>query len=622
VKRSPNPITVARSLSLVCALAGVALTLSACNEERRSANGANVSYQGNRMLSVIGSIRPKADPTVVARIKQEEEQARAQAQAAAQQAIANAQAQQNQQSQDMNPANRDLPAVDQNPISGIASVFGLGPDFKPVNNNQNQQPVNTPPPPQQTATYGGYQSASSLIPPPPAVTLSTQAAPAYPPPNDPYAQAYAQGAYGNPYPNPYANPYAQQPPPPSGHLPGSMFSNTNQAPTISGNDEEPKRKQIVVITPTGMEARSNYKQRDDLRLLLKAAFASTNNRELHDPKIAKALATTDVKLPSSGTRGNISVSQREIDSLFINQPVDNKIAPTVKKLETDLAQAYYRYVYSFNKYTLTQQQVAARKQELEVADSNAEKQRAAADLSAAQQDADGAKDDLHSAQNDLASVAGVQAARTVIQKVSGIAPSIDSLASDVPSEQPSKKQKDDGLLGSVGNAFSSIPFFGHGSGKGNETVAAAPQPKDKKEKPGKRADNKGQKGNPGQTAEPVQTASAPDPEPAQAQESKPSAANAAVSFELKNIQTTPRKSVLRVAIRNNGADSLNIDTDNIAVAEGDKRLAEAVVRSEFDTTLVAPNQEVIGTITIFGRPWNDRLSVSFSDGGKTFKLHR
>ena len=39
-------------------------------------------------------------------------------------------------------------------------------------------------------------------------------------------------------------------------------------------------------------------------------------------------------------------------------------------------------------------------------------------------------------------------------------------------------------------------------------------------------------------------------------------------------------------------------------------------------TIVQPKQEVTGTVTIFGLPWNDRLSVSLSDGGRTILLHR
>jgi len=46
------------------------------------------------------------------------------------------------------------------------------------------------------------------------------------------------------------------------------------------------------------------------------------------------------------------------------------------------------------------------------------------------------------------------------------------------------------------------------------------------------------------------------------------------------------------------------------------------MRADFETTLVQPSQEVQGTITIFGRPWNDRLTVSLSDGTRNLQMHR
>jgi hypothetical protein len=311
--------------------------------------------------------------------------------------------------------------------------------------------------------------------------------------------------------------------------------------------------------------------------------------------------------------------------------------PTVRKIQSDLALAYYRYLYSFNKYTLTQQQIAARKQEVDVADSNSEKQRAAADLASAETDADGAKDDLHAAQNDLASIAGAQAARSVIQRVSGVAPSVDSLADSAPAAAAPAK-KDEGLLGSVGSAISNLSFFGTHPVKDAEKLASAVKPgKDKKEKPDKheKADKRDKHDKGGKQAPQIASsegadnsadagaaADSPAPARAAAPEPKERISSSGISFELKNIETTPRKSVLKVAIKNHTSGEVNIDPDNISVAEGDRKLAEAAVRSEFDTTTVPPNQEVSGTITIFGRPWNDRLTVSFSDGGKTVNLHR
>jgi hypothetical protein len=102
----------------------------------------------------------------------------------------------------------------------------------------------------------------------------------------------------------------------------------------------------------------------------------------------------------------------------------------------------------------------------------------------------------------------------------------------------------------------------------------------------------------------------------------PAAATGGIAFELKNVQTTPRKSVLKVSIKNNGGESFSFDPDGVSVIEGDHKLADAAVRAEFDTTAVSPNSEVTGTITIFGRPWNDKLTVSLSEGGRTIQLHR
>jgi len=56
--------------------------------------------------------------------------------------------------------------------------------------------------------------------------------------------------------------------------------------------------------------------------------------------------------------------------------------------------------------------------------------------------------------------------------------------------------------------------------------------------------------------------------------------------------------------------------------ENNQKLAEAAMRADFDTTLVQPNQEVKGTITIFGRPWNDKMTVSLSEGGKFLQMRR
>ncbi len=59
--------------------------------------------------------------------------------------------------------------------------------------------------------------------------------------------------------------------------------------------------------------------------------------------------------------------------------VDKRIQVQLKKTQSDMVQSYYRYLYSYNRFSLSQQTVAARKQEVEVASSHAEQQRAAAD---------------------------------------------------------------------------------------------------------------------------------------------------------------------------------------------------------------------------------------------------
>lgn len=620
-----------RRYVLLIGAAFASLTLSACNEEKLNSDGSLSSEGGGRSLSVLGSIRPKADPHVLEKIRAEEAEARRKAEEAI---AAQAQSQQ-QQNAAADPANRDLPAVDQTPISassnpmdGIANAFGFG------NNNQPQQPSgmgmgmgnpamsipSVPTPPPQAASYGGYPSmgGGGMIPPPPAVTLSTQAA--YSPPIDPNYAQYMQGGgygYGQPaYPQPYAAP------PGPAHPAGSMFSNGGSNSAASAPAEEPKKKpSVVLITPTGMEARSPYKQRDELKVLVKGAFASASPPELRDPKISLVLAKTDVGLPAEATRGNISLTQRQIDNLFKTPPIDRRIMPSIKKVETDVAQAYFRYLYAFNKYTLTQQQVAARKQEMEVADSNSERQRAAADLSAAQNDAEGSKDDLRAAQTDLAAVAGAQAARSVITKVSGVTPSLESLA--VASDSDSSATAQGGLIGSVQNAFGALNFWNKGrGGKEAEPVAAAPP--EKAQKAPKQKDQKDKKkGGKGESGAATQIAITPDVQESAPEPVKPTPApSTGISFELKNVQTTPRKSVLKVAVRNNREESFNLDPDVISVLEGDHKLAEAAVRAEFDSTLVGPNQEVTGTITIFGRPWNDKLSVSLSEGGRTIQLHR
>ena len=109
---------------------------------------------------------------------------------------------------------------------------------------------------------------------------------------------------------------------------------------------------------------------------------------------------------------------------------------------------------------------------------------------------------------------------------------------------------------------------------------------------------------------------------AQVDNSKVANPESDVMFKLKNVNVTPRKSVLSVSIRNNGNSSLNITSDDIYVAEGSQKLPDAVVRTDLSKNVVSPNSETIATITIFGRPWNDMLNVVLVKDGKNINLIR
>ncbi|MBX9688736.1 MAG: TolC family protein, partial [Candidatus Obscuribacterales bacterium] len=322
------------------------------------------------------------------------------------------------------------------------------------------------------------------------------------------------------------------------------------------------------------------------------------------------------------SKGSLSIGARQADLIFKGTNLlDRKILASVKKVQTDLLQSYYRYLYAYNKFYLTQQQVQARKQELDAAESQAEKQRATVDLAQSQQEADGSKEDMRASQSDLASVVGAQAARTVIKNVSGVSPSMESLA--VADNSPA--QADGSGDGGFGGFLKGLGFGGGKSKqKDDAPEAEAPQlaseskakdKKDKEKKKGK-SDNKAQiASRPADSTAPLK-AEPPESTPA------PSLSSGPVSFELKDVKTTPRKSVLRVTVRNTGGDNFSFDADSISVAEGNSKLADASFRAEFDSTIVQPSQEVTGTITIFGRPWNDKLTVSLSDGSKPILLHR
>ena len=622
-----------------------ALSLSACNEQNDNVSNANANMTGSqRSFSVIGHMRPKADPSVVRQIHEEEEAKAAQEREAAEKA-AQAQAANNSGG---GLYDRNLPDVNSSSASTEGSSFytssgsinstpqASGSLPEPTQNQSwAAMPVASAPPPPPASSYGiNYTTPSAgFVPPPPAVSLSAT------------GQALPFGGGPPPdYSNPYANPYAymqQQPAAPSGppqRQKGSLFGGGNASSAEDDEDDvaaaaaaakKKKEKIFQVITPTGMELRSPYKQRDDLRILWKGAIASALSSVSRDQKLAEGLVKVDVALPADSSRGSLSVAQRQVDNLFKNATVDKKVVPLAKKAQTDLVQAYYRYLYAYNKFFLTQQQVAARKQELELAESQAEKQRATVDFAQSNQDAEASKEDMRSAQGDLASIVGAPAARNIIIRVSGVSPSMESLASS-ETQGDAQQQGEGGIggfMGSVGNAFG----FGKKPKESNDEVQVATEDKGKerkeknKEKNTKEEKKKGKGDKQIVVASKVPQQDSSPPSKADAVESAAAvqaSPSSPVSFELKDVRTTPRKSILRVVVKNAGGDNFSFDADSVSVAEGNQKLADAAVRAEFDSTMVQPNQEVTGTITIFGRPWNDKLQVSLTDGAKPILMHR
>ncbi|HEY9679466.1 MAG TPA: hypothetical protein V6C76_15770 [Drouetiella sp.] len=599
---------------------------------------------------ILGSLRPKTDPAVVERLRMEE-QARLEKQKALEAA-----AKQAENSANADGMGRILPKVSMDPIAPPAEDVASaqsggngGPIFTPAGGGQSPIPVpggspqvamtyGAPPPPSMYGGGGGgAASAAGLVPPPPAVTLSTQASVGMPAgmPMDPSSM------YSNPYMNPYGIPMPMQnmaamvPPAPSvpqmGHSPESLFSSGRRS-TSSGDDDdsaaEKKKANFSPIIPTGMESRSAYRQRDDLKALWNGVLNSNVMSALmKDDKFAGQLKGVEIGLPGESTKGSFAISQRQVDNVFKNAALDKRILTPVKKVQTDLVQAYYRYLYSYNKYALASQTLKARKQEGEVATSDSEKQRAAADQSQAQNDADSAKDDMVSAQQELASVAGASSAKWVVSRVSGAAMSSEALASadSAPSKSAAKNS------GGGGGGMFGMFHFGGGGGEKKPAAAPAPStdevkvastPASKKDKEPKKG--KGKKDSSSSKEKDL----APAPETASNDSGASEAAPAApansngISFELKNVSTTARKSILTVSIKNGGANNFSFSPDVISISEGNHKLAEAAVRADFDQTMVQPNSEVKGTITIFGRPWNERLVVSLSEGGKTIQMSR
>lgn len=653
--------------SLIVLLAISAVSLTGCSH---GAAGGNASVNAGAAAAtapggILGALRPHADPAMVQKLH-EEDQKRAQEAQAAQAKLL--QQQQQQQNDPNGLGGRVLPKVSTDPIAPPAEqVANDAPSFTPVESTANSSsPAQIASAAPQVATYGGSTFSSStsvpapppgalgggLVPPPPAVTLSTQAnmgvaaAPMY---ADPSASPYA-----NPYLNPYGIPYQQQMQPqmmPPQRPNGSPFGapSANRPAQQPDNDdgltpsERKKMNSFVPIVPTGMEARSPYKQRDDLKVLWKGALSSGPLQSLaSDGKFGGQLQKVDVALPDGTTKGAVSISPRTVDNIFHSQGVDRRVFGDVRKVQTDITQAYYRYLYTYNRFALAQQTLQARKQEVDVAGSAVEQQRAAADLSAAQQEADSTKDDMKQAQTDLASAAGAAAARTIITRVSNVAPAADSLAAAQTDQAGGGDRKNLGQ--EVLNVFNPFRSFGGGGGhKGPAPEAAPAEPakvasadqgskkeskkerkeekQSKKHKESNDNDNKAGDLSPAPTASKEQPAATASSDAGATASAAPSSQDG-ISFELKSVNVTPRKSILSVSIRNSGANNFTFSPDVFSISEGNHKISEAAVRADFDSTLVQPNQEVKGTITIFGRPWNDKLAVVLSDGNHNIQLRR
>ncbi|MGD9682726.1 MAG: hypothetical protein AB7W16_16170, partial [Candidatus Obscuribacterales bacterium] len=457
------------------------IAVGGCGQAGSAADPRGAAQAGRG--SVLGKLRPKADPGMVAQLKEDEIKAQQEQMRQAQEALAKQQSG-SPDVTDLSGFGSILPKVSTEPISAppaesIANqplLTALNP-FAPAGANigaggatldttslapaEDTTPVVDAPPQAQVASYSPYYTptavpppppgaiAGGLVPPPPAVTLSTQAAVgdpgAYP---NPYANSY-----GNPYANPYLNPYAipyqpapqmpavQQPPP---QRPSGLFGN-NSSRSQEDRDEDDERRSekkkesdFVPIRPTGMPSRSPYKQREDLKVLWDGSLGSYAFEDVlnQDGNLLPILKRVNVGLPPDATRGMFTVPPRTVSAVFRPMKLNKKVDGQVAKLQHDLVQAYYRYLYTYNKFALSQQTVAARKQEVEVAGSRSEKQRAAADMASAQNEAESAREDMKAAQYELAAVAGANAARTMIGRVSGVTPRIGTLAQAEMAAQP------------------------------------------------------------------------------------------------------------------------------------------------------------------------------------------
>ncbi|HMP52105.1 MAG TPA: hypothetical protein PKD05_11195 [Candidatus Melainabacteria bacterium] len=487
-----------------------------------------------------------------------------------------------------------------------------------------------------------------VVPPPPAVTLSTDARVGYPPP-PPNAMPYNPYAYPS-YPPPY-NPYYGSPYPPQQQQPpaqaepeepkrpkglfGSGGSGQGRSSVMDEDDEAPRQKKneeevsdFVPIRPTGMSPRSPYKQRDDLKILWDGALGSYSFHDVlaEDDKLEGVLRRVSVGMPPDSSRGMFSVPNRQVVTIFRPLKLNKKVQDRVIKLQNDLVQSYYRYLHTYNKYVLAQQTVAARKQEIQVARSNAEKQRASADLAASENEADSAKEDMKAAQYELAAISGAKSARSVIGRISGVTPSVGALAQAEKSVQPMEIEPEsgggNGVFGSVGRIF-----FGGNSNKDvsdKKVEKVAKKAKPESEKSG--FSLFGKKGNDlapspstkSSTTKVASKAAVPAEKPAPPRKVDMSP----ISFELKNVNITAREAILSVAIKNSGGKDFKGSSDDVSIAGRTRKISKETLQAKFDASLVRPNQEVQGKITIYGRPWNDRLAIYISDGSNNIQLKR
>jgi hypothetical protein len=631
----------ARHFNTAALLMLAAISLTSCSQS--SADSTQAQGTSRSMLS---SLRTKADPNVVAHIIEEEKkQAQSQSQATIYAETAGAQ-------QSQSALGRNLPNVSTDPFSRFlmappADSVSANGSVLASNNAGAQSSYH------QGAQLATYESAYSsvpapppgalgagLVPPPPAVTLSTQ------------AQTVAESAaafYNNPYFNPFGVPAPPQANAPA-RRPAGLFGGGGSAQYGNANIEQKHKADFVPITPKGMESRSPYKQRDDLRILWKGTLKSSANLgELaENTKLIEQLNRSDIGLPGESSKGSFNVSARQVESFFKAASIDKRAFAEVRRLQTDLVQAYYRYLSTYNKYALVEQTVAARKQEIDLSESDAEKQRATADLAQSQNDLDAAKDDLRSAEIELAVASNASAARTLISRVAGIAPSIESLAQGVAqsgNRSPVHTRRITGLFDSVfkhPHTETAPPSdLTENPDLANKPIAKKNENKKTDTKTDK--DNKlslfgrskhSDKGETDSVASKDKSSHPDDLEESPTPASKPVAVipehhrehvaspPSSVSFQLKNVTVNPRKSILSVVIKNSGSEPFELNPDAIYIAEGNRKLGAAALRADFDITSIEPDQEVKGTITILSRPWNDKLVIYLVDGKKTIQLKR